>query len=518
MAPLNRHLGKFSLASPLNRGIAAIVFGAVFAIQVAISVPDYITHRDREVDKLIAEGRTAIGVLFRVAGETVTSEEFAEFARTAMAKSRLQGISVFHLGGGLIRKIGVAPAMMPNSNDIQSSTRHRLRDSHLDVLFAIQTSAGPTYVAYRMNASAIGDSLNALLIEIAITALLASLAVTLLLMFLLSRVVVQPLHAIREALLDREPARVAGNASRWRNELGDLATCLGEFANEAESAAADLRTNQLQLEETVRNRARTLFEEKERAEAANRAKSTFMANMSHELRTPLNAIIGFSEFMQSEPFGPLGHETYATYNHDIFMSAKHLLGVVNDILDISRIEGGQLELHESVFDVGAALRESMSQIRQQLTDKDLKLVVTLPGNLPRLQGDERRFRQVIINLLTNAIKFSPDRGRIDLKGGMAASGSLRVEVIDQGFGMSADQVLLALEPFRQVDSRLARKYEGTGLGLPLTKSLVEAHGGQLTLVTDVGQGCRAVVEFPGSRVVAENGAGRAKGLEAEHAA
>lgn len=219
----------------------------------------------------------------------------------------------------------------------------------------------------------------------------------------------------------------------------------------------------------------------ESAEMANRTKSEFLANMSHELRTPLNAIIGFSEVMSSEVFGPIGNPQYKDYAVNIHDSGRHLLDIINDILDVSKIESGQLELFEEDIDLISAIQATTRLIRDRATRGGVSLHVSLPSALPRLHADPRRIKQILINLLSNATKFTPSGGSITVSADRSPEGGLILRVSDTGIGIKPEDIPLALTPFRQIDSGLARRHEGTGLGLPLCKALAELHDGRLTI-------------------------------------
>jgi len=245
--------------------------------------------------------------------------------------------------------------------------------------------------------------------------------------------------------------------------------------------------------------AKALIEARDSAQLANRSKTDFLANMSHELRTPLNAVIGFSDLIKSEVMGPLGHEKYREYITDINSSGRHLLSIINDILDMSKIEAGHLELQESVIDLQEILSTCMRLVKPRADVLNINLVLDIADDVPRLFVDERLFRQSVLNLLSNAVKFTLDRGQIITRARLLSDNRVEIAVEDSGIGMTEPEVEIALRPFVQVDSRLTRKFEGTGLGLPLVKELTELHGGELNITSTPGTGTTARLIFPSTR-------------------
>lgn len=242
---------------------------------------------------------------------------------------------------------------------------------------------------------------------------------------------------------------------------------------------------------------------KEQAEIANRSKSEFLANMSHELRTPLNAVIGFSEVMMAEVFGPVGNSHYSGYVKNINDSGRHLLEVINDILDVSKIESGGLTLIEESLAVSRVVEASLRLIRERATAAGLSLQVNVEPGLPPLNADQRRLKQILLNLLSNAIKFTPAGGMVTVGAERLTDGRLCLSVADTGIGMNAVDIPKAMAAFGQIDSALARKHEGTGLGLPLTRSLVELHGGTLDLISTPGEGTVVNVLMPAERLAGD---------------
>ena len=239
---------------------------------------------------------------------------------------------------------------------------------------------------------------------------------------------------------------------------------------------------------------------REEAERSNRAKSEFLANMSHELRTPLNAVIGFSEIIASEHLGAGVNEVYRQYARHINASGSHLLNLVNEVLDLSKIDAGQLELVDSTVDLGALLRECADLLEVLLTEKQLSLVMTVPNQLPPLTADALRLKQALLNLLSNAIKFSHVGGSVEARVHSNGDGDLAVAIIDHGSGMRPEDIPIALEPFCQIDCSATLAREGTGLGLPLAKMLVEQHGGTLSLISSLGEGTVVNISIPEWRV------------------
>ncbi|HEC14894.1 MAG TPA: HAMP domain-containing histidine kinase [Rhodospirillales bacterium] len=240
------------------------------------------------------------------------------------------------------------------------------------------------------------------------------------------------------------------------------------------------------------------------AELATRTKSNFLANMSHELRTPLNAILGFSEMFLNETFGPLGHGRYKEYAADIHHSGVHLLSLINDILDVSAIEAGKFELHEDFIDLFKLIDRSLRIIRPKATQGRIVLETSTGGDVPMIRADARRCRQMLLNLLSNAIKFTPPDGRVKTETRRGEDGTISITVSDTGVGMDEDGMKKALIPFGMVRRAYDGKHEGTGLGLPLTKFLIEAHNGHLEIKSAPGKGTAVTLIFPTARVVRNN--------------
>jgi signal transduction histidine kinase len=238
-----------------------------------------------------------------------------------------------------------------------------------------------------------------------------------------------------------------------------------------------------------------------KAQTSDRAKSEFLTNMSHELRTPLNAILGFSEIMKEELLGSLGVAQYREYVADIHESGSYLLDVISDILDISKVETGNLELSESEVQLDEVIRKSLRLVKERAQEAGVALDTEIEGDLPKLFADERLLNQCLVNLLSNAVKFTPKGGRVTVQVQRPEDGRLHLGVADSGIGISAEDFEKVLSPFGQVESAYSGTYEGTGLGLPITKALIELHDGALSLDSAVGVGTTITLTFPRERVI-----------------
>ncbi len=235
------------------------------------------------------------------------------------------------------------------------------------------------------------------------------------------------------------------------------------------------------------------------AEIANKMKAAFLAAMSHELKTPLNAVLGFSEIIRDEVLGPIGHDMYRDYAGDIHKSGTRLLSVINDVLDVSRLEGGLLTLDarpENILDVA----EAAIKLARTITHDGRRIEIDVPADMPSLHIDPRRLSQAIGNLIANALKFTPVSGEVRFGAHIADDGTVMLTVQDTGIGMEPETIAAALEPFRQLDGSLARRFEGAGLGLSIAKALAELHGGALGIKSAVGDGTTVTIALPAGRV------------------
>jgi signal transduction histidine kinase len=265
----------------------------------------------------------------------------------------------------------------------------------------------------------------------------------------------------------------------------DRAVAAAKAAEEANAAKTEL--------------CETLDLSRREAEDASRAKSHFLATMSHELRTPLNAIIGFSDIMATQVLGPVGNPKYLEYAADIRTSGQHLLAIINNVLDLSKVEAGRFELHEEEVQIAAVIAAGLKLVKQQASDSGLAIKADIGSDLT-LVADERALKQIVINLLSNAVKFSRNNGSVTIKAFIDEGGGLAMSFSDDGIGIAEKDMKRLLEPFRQADEPLIRKRSGTGLGLALVKSLVELHGGSVELNSTFGVGTTVSLRFPPSRV------------------
>jgi signal transduction histidine kinase/HAMP domain-containing protein len=314
----------------------------------------------------------------------------------------------------------------------------------------------------------------------------------------------QPLSVMLAAIEER--CQVANNdgAARLDSLLADGAECQlpdGRWLRIVGHATREGGTILFLSDFTeIKTREERYRVAKQLAETASASKSRFLANMGHELRTPLNAVIGFSEILAGELFGKLGDRRYAEYSNDILKSGRHLLDVINNVLDLARSESGNLEVNRRPLDLSTILDECAGEARGRCEERGISFAISIDGPPLAMDGDEAKLRQVFSNLLSNAVKFTDEGGSVSLVA-HEESETVRVEIRDTGIGMELTDVQTALTPFAQVDGRLERRYEGSGIGLPLAKALVESHSGSLGIKSKPGHGTTVTVILP--RQVAE---------------
>src|SRR5713101_3604921 len=269
------------------------------------------------------------------------------------------------------------------------------------------------------------------------------------------------------------------------------------------ATVADLRASQQTLEsqaQQLSELAEKYSEEKTRAEEANQTKSKFLANMSHELRTPLNAIIGFSEIMESGMFGPLGTDKYHEYCHDIHQSGQYLLEVINDILDMSKIEAGRIRIDPEQVELEPFINDAMRVVSGRADDKRLALTARIAHDL-RVIADHRLLKQIVLNLLSNAVKFTPEGGRVTVRA-RSAGGCISIAIADTGIGIPPDALARLGRPFEQVESQLTKSHQGSGLGLAIARSLTELHHGSMRIRSTPGRGTMVLLRLPIERKAA----------------
>ena len=322
-------------------------------------------------------------------------------------------------------------------------------------------------------------------LTIGLVGLAAAAAIGWLLAGALTRPVQAVLSAARDIGVGRLDARVERQSELLPVEFSDLAEGFNGMAETIEHDKADLE----QALVTARQ--------------ADRAKTEFLAAMSHELRTPLNTIIGFAEVLRRDPGGLGAGTAQIEYLESIQSSGEQLLGIINDILDLSKIEAGLMEVADQPVESAQLVRDALALAERRPERAKVELTVALGESLPDLRGSEIKLRQVLVNLLSNAMKFTPDGGRVSVAAWRDEAGDLGLRIEDSGIGMSAEEVEIALTPFRQVDGSLSREHEGTGLGLPLAKRLVELHGGSLEIESAPGEGTRVELRLPSDKRFAQ---------------
>jgi signal transduction histidine kinase len=313
--------------------------------------------------------------------------------------------------------------------------------------------------------------------------------------------VIRPVGQLISAI-ERAESGGARDEVKWGSfdEIGTVIGAYNSLQRHHDRYELELTEVRRTLENRVKARTLELQVAHDQAHAANQAKSRFLANVSHELRTPLNAILGFADLISNERFGPLNDPRYKEYSQYISKSGLHLLTLINDILDLSKAKAGQLELHEELIDLTNVVDDAVRMLRQRADDGQIQINVADMSTAPILRADRRMMVQILVNLTSNAVKFTPSGGHVDVAWEVLED-AVAVSVSDSGIGIPPEDVPMLLEPFTQSEGDLTRGYEGTGLGLPLTKHLTELHGGSLEITPAEPSGTVVTVILPASRIV-----------------
>ncbi|WP_420406028.1 ATP-binding protein [Nisaea sp.] len=512
--PLVNWFGDLSLRSKFTAvttivGLTATLFAtAAFLYYANTASRDALVREMTALGRITAENMSA-ALVFRDPGTA------GQILSALKARPEVLGVAVRHADGSPFAEHGA----MPSGSQLEVAAgeeSHAFFQDHLTVVTPVILDGEPVgSVEMVTSLDNLRDERNAL-VGIAAVITVISALIALGLSVALQRLLVRPITHLADVMSRVKSERAYGQRAvrETNDELGELISGFNEMLERIEAQHKELSVYRAHLEKLVQERTGQLEEANEQLqgtiialrrsrdelEAANLTKTTFMANMSHELRTPLNAIIGFSEVMSRQVFGPLGSERYEGYAEDISRSGSHLLGIIGQILDMTRLEAGKMEIEFQVTDLKGLFDEALTIAGPALEEKEIDLKLTFPdGPLPDLSCDSVRIRQVIINLLSNAAKFTDRHGRVSIS--VEINGDLFIRITDTGIGIAEEYLERVLTPFAQVEKAYARENHGAGLGLSLSKGLVEQHGGTLAISSTLDVGTTVTICLPAERLV-----------------
>lgn len=485
---------KALVSCKLCRRIAFSVFIAIVFIEGAILIPSVLNFERGLLMRLEVEGFQTVQSIFRLSSENASPEDLLRSAEKQMKNSKLRGGALFSKEGKLLGVFGEGVNSPQAFTSIQSMQMREVNaGQRYEITWTPENIGRPYYIIAILDSSWVGLELIAFVGRIIALVILIAFFVTSVTSIILGSMMLKPVLALRDNLLAAGEDPTNPDHYKIENtnddELGEVVRAFNQMA---ERIASDFHA--------LEQKEQELLHSKIMAERANEEKSSFLTNMSHELRTPLNAIIGFSDMIKSEVMGPVGNDHYLDYAKDIKNSGQHLLALINDILDLSKAEAGQLKLYEESFDIEETVTSSLRIISPLAQKKGIEIDVDLADDLPLLFADERRFKQILLNLLSNAVKFTPSAGCITVQVNIDKSGELLISIKDTGIGIAKDKLPSILEEFSRVESLETKSIEGTGLGLPLTKLLIENHGGRMEIQSEPGIGTTVLFYFPAHRL------------------
>lgn len=482
----------------------------VEAVIMMFSIRDYEQGRLAEVER---EALVVAGTIVRVVqSEGNLVEQFPVVSTLLRDNTVLVGARIYDKIGRELAVFGEVPALPMSGFEKNKTTfRTTLSDpERMDIVWQASRTKSDFIVSARIDISEIPFQVTQFIWRITGLTLIISLFVTIVTMLTLEKSLLSPIKILGDRLKaaaddPNNPVNYVMKVSS-NDEWGDVVAAYNRMLQlssltllKNKQQEAELVQHRDSLEEQVHRRTASVKIALERAETASKAKSSFLANMSHELRTPLNAMIGFADLQRQEVFGPLGHENYIEYADEMFTSANGLLNMINNLLDITNLESGDLELRENLFDVGQMVENCLKKSEPYASELPVTLSLEQPLEPVFLYGDETRIRQVLMSLLSNAIKFSMRQGEVILRWRKLKNNSLCMEIVDKGIGIRPEDLQVVLERFGRAETAYSKNHEGVGLGLTIAKLLLELHGARIVIESEIGEGTTVLITFPASR-------------------